>query len=55
VLKRFFEDYKTLENKTVVVDDILSADKALVAIQGSIETYRKWRAGEEVVLNKPKE
>lgn len=54
VLKRFFEDYKTLENKTVVVDDILSADKALDAIQGSIETYRKWRAGEEVVLNKPK-
>jgi inorganic pyrophosphatase len=55
MIKRFFEDYKTLEHKTVVVDDILSADKAIPVIEESIATYRKWRAGEEVVLNKPKE
>ena len=55
VLKRFFEDYKTLENKTVVVGDILSAEKALPVIQSSIETYKTWRDGGEVVLNKPRE
>ncbi len=54
VLKRFFEDYKTLEHKTVVVDDILSADKVMPVIQGSIDTYQRWRAGEQVVLNQTK-
>ena len=51
VLKRFFEDYKTLENKSVVVDDILSASEALPVIRESMETYRIWRSGGEVVLN----
>ena len=55
VLKRFFEDYKTLEDKTVVVDDILSADKAIPVIEESIATYKKWRAGEQVILNQPRE
>lgn len=51
VIKRFFEDYKTLENKTVVVDDILSADKAIQVIAESLATYERWRSGEEVILN----
>ena len=51
VLKRFFEDYKILEKKTVVVDDILPAKEALPVIAESIATYAKWRSGEQVILN----
>ena len=51
VLKRFFEDYKILENKSVVVDDILSASAAIPVITESLSTYAKWRAGEQVILN----
>jgi len=54
VLKRFFEDYKTLENKTVIVDDILSAAEALPVIGECAENYRVWRSGGEVVLNRPR-
>jgi inorganic pyrophosphatase len=53
VLKRFFEDYKILENKAVIVDDILSAAEALPVIAESLATYKTWRGGGEVVLNKP--
>jgi inorganic pyrophosphatase len=42
VIKRFFEDYKTLENKRVVVDDILPALDAVPVIQKSLEVYRDW-------------
>jgi len=52
VLKRFFEDYKILENKSVIVDDILSAAEALPVISESLATYTTWRGGGEVVLNK---
>ena len=51
VVKRFFEDYKILENKSVIVDDILPAAHALPVIAESIATYKKWRAGEQVILN----
>jgi inorganic pyrophosphatase len=53
VLKRFFEDYKILENKAVIVDDILSAADAIPVILESLATYRTWREGGQVVLNKP--
>jgi len=54
VLKRFFQDYKTLEEKSVIVDDILPAKEALPVIAESIATYKTWRAGGEVVLNQQK-
>jgi len=42
VIKRFFEDYKTLENKRVVVDDILPALDAVPVIEKSLAVYRDW-------------
>jgi inorganic pyrophosphatase len=54
VLKRFFQDYKTLEEKSVIVDDILPAKEALPVIAESIATYKTWRAGGEVILNQQK-
>ena len=44
VIRRFFEDYKTLENKKVVVDDILPALDAVPIIQKSLDVYREWAA-----------
>ena len=52
VLKRFFEDYKTLEKKSVIVDEILSASHALPVIEEALSNYRIWRDGGEVILNK---
>ena len=45
-LKRFFEDYKTLENKTVVIDDLLGAEAAVQIIRESLDLYKKLRRGE---------
>ena len=42
VIKRFFEDYKTLENKRVVVDDILPALDAVPVIDKALTVYREW-------------
>ena len=47
VIRRFFEDYKTLENKKVVVDDILPALDAVPVIQKSLDVYREWKAAEK--------
>lgn len=40
-LKHFFENYKTLENKKVVVDEFLSKDHAMKIIQTSIGFYKE--------------
>ncbi len=40
-LKHFFENYKTLENKVVIVDEFQSKDRAKEIIKTSIESYKK--------------
>lgn len=40
-LKHFFENYKTLENKKVIVDEFLSGPKAEEIIKTSINLYKK--------------
>jgi inorganic pyrophosphatase len=47
VIRRFFEDYKTLEHKKVVVDDILPALDAVPVIQKSLDVYREWMKTEK--------
>lgn len=39
MLRRFFQDYKYLEGKTVEVDEIEPAENALPVIQDSLERY----------------
>jgi inorganic pyrophosphatase len=45
-IKRFFEDYKQLEQKQVVVEDFMGPEDALRTIRESLELYRKMRRGE---------
>ncbi len=40
-MKSFFEDYKKLENKEVVVEDFLGKDMAMEIINHSIEFYQQ--------------
>lgn len=40
-LKHFFENYKTLENKKVVVDEFQSKQKAMEIVLQSIDLYKK--------------
>lgn len=42
-VQRFFEDYKLLENKAVVVDGFLDRDAALHVIREAMEFYKKER------------
>lgn len=48
VLRRFFEDYKILENKQVVVEEIQPAEKAIPVIERATDLYRRWKGGEDV-------
>ncbi|MCF8719508.1 inorganic diphosphatase [Nitrospina gracilis] len=40
-VKRFFEDYKKLEKKEVVVEDFLGREEAVRILNASIDLYRK--------------
>jgi len=43
MLKRFFEDYKFLENKGVEVDEIMPAEAAHPVIENALESYSRLR------------
>ena len=43
MLRRFFQDYKKLEQKSVEVDEFLPADSAFPVIEESLERYSKQR------------
>jgi inorganic pyrophosphatase len=43
LLRRFFQDYKTLEGKAVEVDEIQPADFALPIIEDALDRYSKKR------------
>ena len=45
-VRRFFEDYKALEQKQVVVEDLLGPSDAIRIIREALELYRKLRRGE---------
>jgi inorganic pyrophosphatase len=47
-LRRFFEDYKALEHKQVIVEDLLGPEEAVAIIRDALELYRKLRRGEIV-------
>ena len=50
-IKRFFQDYKLLENKTVEIDHFLGPAEALEIIRDSLALYRRLRRG-EITLQK---
>ena len=45
-VQQFFEDYKVLEEKPVVVEELLGPDDALDVIRAALDLYRKLRRGE---------
>jgi inorganic pyrophosphatase len=45
-IKRFFEDYKTLEHKQVVVEDFMGPEDAVRILVDAVDLYRQLRRGE---------
>jgi inorganic pyrophosphatase len=47
-IRRFFQDYKILENKQVVVEDFMGPADAIRIVVDALDMYRKLRRGELV-------
>ncbi len=45
-VRQFFEEYKVLENKQVIVEDMLGPQDAIRIIREALELYRRLRRGE---------
>ena len=45
-MRRFFEDYKQLEEKQVVVEDFMGPAEAIQILREALDFYRKLRRGE---------
>ena len=45
-IKRFFQDYKVLEHKEVVVEELLGVSDAVRIIRDALDLYRRLRRGE---------
>jgi len=45
-MQRFFQDYKVLEHKEVVIEEPMGTDEALKVLHESLDLYRKLRRGE---------
>lgn len=45
-VRRFFEEYKVLENKQVIVEEMLGPQDAVRIIREALELYRRLRRGE---------
>jgi len=45
-IRRFFQDYKTLENKEVVVEDFMGPEQAIQIIREGLDMYGSLRRGE---------
>ena len=45
-IRRFFEDYKVLEHKQVVVEDLLGPEAALGIITDALQMYKQLRRGQ---------
>jgi inorganic pyrophosphatase len=45
-MMRFFQDYKVLEHKQVVIDEPLGRAEAIAIVRESLELYRRLRRGE---------
>jgi inorganic pyrophosphatase len=54
MLRRFFQDYKVLEGKSVVVNNIQPAGVALPIIADALRRYTQWRRGGVYVPSKIK-
>src|SRR6478735_2357659 len=46
MVRRFFQDYKVLEQKQVIIEDMLGVQDAVRIIREALELYRQLRRGE---------
>ena len=45
-IRRFFQDYKVLENKQVVIDEFMGPAEATAIVREALDLYRQLRRGE---------